>query len=341
MVVLFLFMSILNSFENLNLDFKSESYQLYSPMMSVDRNLADENDEIFQWVPPDHNEGRFEVKKEYLLDLNEDRVEKSFSKSKDFSKSFISSSKTGYFVVLKENIVIYKNVKSFKDSGEAITNDFCRLKGGVVIYLDKEVEFRGVYAILSLSEPVPDGCGKTIYIRISDIIASSKGGGWLFSPNVRAFLDMIAYAEGTDDYYNIIFGGSLFESYKDHPNIKVKNGKYSSTAAGRYQFLYKTWKELERALGLNDFSPPSQDFATIEILRRSYALKKIETNSDLKSFKEAVKLIGNTWASMPGSQYKQGNKTLDQIYDFFIKELNDHKKYEEKYLKNIKQLIKN
>lgn len=339
-MLIFLVVSVflLNGFEDVSFDFKSKNYDLSTPKISIEKNLDDE--ELPQWVPPDHDEGRFSVKKEYLLD--EDTVESVFYRSKTIPKSLLTnSSRAGHFVVLKDNLVIYKSVNDFKNIGDANRNDFCRLPAGSVIYLDKEIEFRGVYAILSLSEPVPNGCGKTVYVKISDVIASSKGGGWLFSPNVRAFLDMIAYAEGTDDYYNIIFGGSLFESYKDHPNIKVKNGKYSSTAAGRYQFLYKTWKELEKALGLDDFSPPSQDFATIEILRRSYALKKIEINSDLKSFKEAVKLIGNTWTSMPGSQYKQGNKTLDQIYDFFIKELNDHKKYEEKYLKNIKQLIKN
>jgi len=67
------------------------------------------------------------------------------------------------------------------------------------------------------------------------------------SKNMRAFLDMIAYSEGTDKAgqptkdrgYDVLVGGGLFAGYADHPRkaIKLPRLGISSTAAGRYQIL--------------------------------------------------------------------------------------------------------
>ena len=53
--------------------------------------------------------------------------------------------------------------------------------------------------------------------------------------NRKAFLDMIAFSEGTIKYgdqngYNVIVGGILFDSYKDHPRrLMTINSKLKST----------------------------------------------------------------------------------------------------------------
>lgn len=65
--------------------------------------------------------------------------------------------------------------------------------------------------------------------------------------NICAFLDMLAFAEGTIKFgqaqgYNVIVGGTLFDDYADHPRKSIhlpKLGIYS-TAAGRYQFRART-----------------------------------------------------------------------------------------------------
>lgn len=68
--------------------------------------------------------------------------------------------------------------------------------------------------------------------------------------NITAFLDMLAVSEGTaghgDDGYNVLVGGDLFHGYDRHPNVLVTlNSKgLKSTAAGRYQFLRRTWASL-------------------------------------------------------------------------------------------------
>ena len=80
------------------------------------------------------------------------------------------------------------------------------------------------------------------------------------TPQQQAWLDMIAYAEGTDRNksrggYNILFGGGRFSDLTRHPDKVVKAPGIASAAAGRYQFMPDTWKAVSTALKLPDFSP--------------------------------------------------------------------------------------
>lgn len=75
--------------------------------------------------------------------------------------------------------------------------------------------------------------------------ASALGGA-----NVAAFLDMLAVSEGTDipgqrsrdRGYDVIVGGQLFDTYRDHPRVLVSLPRYGikSSAAGRYQLDRKS-----------------------------------------------------------------------------------------------------
>ena len=58
--------------------------------------------------------------------------------------------------------------------------------------------------------------------------------------NQRAFLDMLAWSEGTDNgrqkpeiMVNVIVGGELFTDYSDHRKLVTLNPKLKSTGAGR------------------------------------------------------------------------------------------------------------
>lgn len=134
--------------------------------------------------------------------------------------------------------------------------------------------------------------------------------------NVRAFLDMISYAEGTSgpDGYRTLFGGGTFASFAEHPDQRIPftNGrgeKLYSSAAGRYQFLKRTWAELAKALNLADFSPANQDAAAIELIRRRGALKDVQAGR----IAAAVTKIAPIWASMPGAGYAQPEKKLTTL----------------------------
>lgn len=84
----------------------------------------------------------------------------------------------------------------------------------------------------------------------------------------KAFLDTIARYESRD--YDIIVGEGMygapgkFTDYSKHPNvIGMRTIEGPSTAAGRYQFVYSTWKELQEKYPgqFTDFSPMTQDRA--------------------------------------------------------------------------------
>lgn len=128
--------------------------------------------------------------------------------------------------------------------------------------------------------------------------------------NVRAFLDMIAYSEGTaghgDDGYNVLFGYSTFDSYADHPRQYIPFRDTTTSAAGRYQILARTWDGVRGKLGLQDFSPSSQDAAAVELIRERGALGDVQAGRTVT----AIKKVAKVWASLPGAGYNQPERKL-------------------------------
>lgn len=129
------------------------------------------------------------------------------------------------------------------------------------------------------------------------------------NPNVRALLDAIAWGEGAN--YNTVFGGGSFSDYSRHPNRSVTAGGYTSTAAGRYQFLASTWANLQRNYGLADFMPHSQDLGAIALIAEKGALANIVAGD----FDGAVKKIRGVWPSLPGGS--QQTRTWEQSRNYY------------------------
>ncbi len=137
------------------------------------------------------------------------------------------------------------------------------------------------------------------------------------NPNLKAFLDMLAYSEGTSrcgdqDGYNILVGSTpwhpiTFEDYSEHPNIL--NERCNSTAAGRYQLLYRYWAPYKKLLHLRDFGPESQDLIAIQQIIESRALAAIEAGL----FDVAVSKCKHIWASLPGAGYGQHENNLGNL----------------------------
>lgn len=134
----------------------------------------------------------------------------------------------------------------------------------------------------------------------------------------KAFLDMLAWSEGTDKPgqptknhgYDVIVGGSLFTDYSDHPRKLVTlNPKLKSTAAGRYQLLSRWWDAYRKQLGLKDFSPASQDAVALQQIKERRALELIDSGD----IRQAIDRCSNIWASLPGAGYGQFEHKADNL----------------------------
>lgn len=125
----------------------------------------------------------------------------------------------------------------------------------------------------------------------------------LGNANVQAFLRVIRVGEGTADAggYSRLYGGGSFSGFADHPRKSVKAGAWTSTAAGAYQFLSKTWDETRRVMGLGDFSPANQDLGAVGRIAARGALNDVLAGR----FASAVRKCSWEWASLPGSPYGQ------------------------------------
>lgn len=131
--------------------------------------------------------------------------------------------------------------------------------------------------------------------------------------NVRAFLDMIAFAEGTaghgQDGYNILYGYGTFDSYADHPRQYIPFRNTTTSAAGRYQILARTWDGVRAKIGAQDFSPVSQDAAAVELIRERGALADVQAGRTVR----AINKVAKVWASLPGAGYSQPERQLSAL----------------------------
>lgn len=132
------------------------------------------------------------------------------------------------------------------------------------------------------------------------------------TPVQKAFLTAMSAGESPD--YNTMYGGGRFDELRDHPRQAVPirsgpNAGQTSSAAGKYQFLAKTWDEAKNALGLPDFSPESQDAAGAWLAERDYAKRTNGRNlwDDLEASKDnpsrmnfIAGALSKTWTSLPG-----------------------------------------
>jgi lysozyme len=156
--------------------------------------------------------------------------------------------------------------------------------------------------------------------------ASANGTGtYTITPQRRALLNTIRYAEGTwkqgKEGYRTLYGGGRFSSLERHPEIVVVK-RYTSAAAGAYQFLPGTWSEAARKLQLESFAPNSQDQAALYLVDRRGVLDQIDQQGLTR---EAMAVLAREWASFPTlagrSAYGQPVKRAEELQRFFSSNL--------------------
>ncbi len=154
------------------------------------------------------------------------------------------------------------------------------------------------------------------------VAVRSPDGPFTVTPERRALLNTIRYAEGTwkggrDEGYRVMYGGQLFQSFQRHPEISVRR-MYTSAAAGAYQFLPSTWHEVSRRLGLRSFEPHNQDQAALYLIQRRRALTRFDRQG-LDS--EVMARLAPEWASIPyrhgSSYYGQPAKSRQELTRFY------------------------
>lgn len=156
--------------------------------------------------------------------------------------------------------------------------------------------------------------------------SSQPSGTYALTPARRALLNTIRFAEGTwiggsHEGYRVLYGGGRFADLSRHPEITVHR-RYTSAAAGAYQFLPATWKEAASRLRLADFQPGSQDQAALYLVEKRGALRQF----DREGLSEAVlaRLAGE-WASLPtlagASAYGQPVHRAGELQRFFQSQL--------------------
>jgi muramidase (phage lysozyme) len=151
-------------------------------------------------------------------------------------------------------------------------------------------------------------------------------------PHVRAMLDTLIYSEGTGAGYGTIVRGTVISApynpelvgqrnvvitdFSRHPEILVQvRPGLRSTAAGRYQFILRTW----RGLGLADFTPASQDLGAVMLMRQRNMITPLLNGN----FRQAVHNGAPEWASLPtaqgGSHYPgqhaRSIESLERVYN--------------------------
>lgn len=119
----------------------------------------------------------------------------------------------------------------------------------------------------------------------------------LGNPIIRAFLDTIAFAEGSD--YNSLYGiHRTFTDRTTHPGYAGESrGGREQSAAGRYQIQHRTYLGLNRNLGPYTMSDYDQDEMAVELIREERALEPLLSGH----FDEAVSRLGRRpiWAPFP------------------------------------------
>ena len=162
----------------------------------------------------------------------------------------------------------------------------------------------------------------------ANLTFGNEGGRYELTPERRALLNTIRYAEGTwkdgeDKGYRIMYGGEQFQDLSRHPE-RVIVKRYTSAAAGAYQFLPKTWKGVAKELRLSSFEPRHQDQAALHLVERRGALKEIDRQGLTKN---AMAKLAPEWASFPTwtgrSAYGQPVKSHQELASFYSSNLRE------------------
>lgn len=151
------------------------------------------------------------------------------------------------------------------------------------------------------------------------------------TPRRKAFLDLIAYTEGTDrsidrnqSGYNILYSYQTFIPGKSHPNRVICANNLCSSAAGRYQILNFTYFNLQQDLlksgflPFPSFAPQYQDQMALYLIDKK---RRCLDAIDREDLTKAFLCLSYEWASLPPGIYGQpivSKPKAIQVYYYYL-----------------------
>lgn len=224
-----------------------------------------------------------------------------------------------FIVIGNQNTVLKKTPENSSELIEG--SEKCAIPAGTKLLLQEQPTFSGNHYYVKTADLLPKCSFHNGYVFTGHVAGTSIKR--MFSGNMHAILDVIAYAEGTDRQgkgvgYNVNYSHSesnprLFSDMSKHPRWLICSG-YCSDAAGRYQIKSDTWGDVRRELNLPDFSPRSQDRAAVQLIKWRGGYDDVERIDGVNSFSNALYTLRYEWASLPHSPYGQPIKTVGELW---------------------------
>ena len=155
--------------------------------------------------------------------------------------------------------------------------------------------------VVSTNKLTSDQIKRIVYIAANRTVSEAEGTWWS--------------GRNISETYKTMFGGQLFDSYKDHPDIVISAGSFDSSAAGAQQWMPATWQGIwdkykDKGWYPGDkFSPENQDLAFDRMITDIGAFRELEkgitvTNQIVSVSPEAIEAFSNkassTWCSLYG-----------------------------------------
>jgi muramidase (phage lysozyme) len=182
-------------------------------------------------------------------------------------------------------------------------------------------------ALVNCAAPNEDEpTGESSQAHTSTVSCSADAARGAVSVHQKALHDAIAYAEGTrdrgeNDGYDVGFAYRKIESCARHPAKVTCSGRYCSTAAGRYQFLKRTWDSAARATGADAFRADDQERAAEYLVKTVRKVTVPDRGMTATEFSNALKKLSYEWASLPPGRYGQPIRTEAQVRDAYCESL--------------------
>lgn len=141
--------------------------------------------------------------------------------------------------------------------------------------------------------------------------------------NVFVFLDMFVWFEGismirgSDNGYNVVVGGGLFNGYVDYLCLKVYFFWYKVylIVVGRYQFFLRYWDVYCESLVLKGgFILVNQDLVVLQQIKECCVLVDIQVGCLV----DVVQKCFNIWVSLLGVGYGQCEYFFDDLIVYYF-----------------------